>query len=220
MDVPPVWLLSAKVAVPLPWPSVPEPETATLHCAGAILSDRLISPSKLPPTEATFKLSTSRKRSSPSGIMSLQPGMHFFSTAGSLSAFHSVSIGTSKSSSPPMSSFIAHSFDLEQPRRQSAIDRSGLLLRNAGVGDDAHRLAIADRERHVGAHHQALRSHHLDHEFQHAHVVQDGVGVDSAKSLDRIADAGGDLVVALEAAQHEGQGGGAHRGEDFRILVA
>src|ERR1039458_1762100 len=149
MDVPPVCGASEKVASPLPWPRVPDPDTATLHCAGGILSDRLISPSKLPPTEATFKLSSRRKRSSPSGIMSLQPGMHFFSTAGSLSALHSASIGTSKISSPPMSSFMVcrRLLDVEEPRRQAAVDRSRLFLREAGVGHDFRRLGVADRER-------------------------------------------------------------------------
>src|ERR1019366_4169846 len=158
---------SEKVALPRPWPRVPEPEPATLHCAGGCLSASEITPSKLPPTEATFRLRMSLKRSPPSGIISLQPGMHFLSTAGSLSALHSVSIGTSKFSSPPMSSFMVCSCDLEQPRRQGAVDRRRLRRRQVGLGDDLHRLAIADRERHVGAHHQALGSHHLDHEFSH-----------------------------------------------------
>src|ERR1039458_6018775 len=204
MEVPPFWALSAKVAEPLPCPSVPEPETATLHCAGGCLSASEIKPSKLPPTEATFRLRMSLKRSPPSGIISLQPGMHFLSTAGSLSALHSVSIGTSKFSSPPMSSFMVCSCDLEQPRRQGAVDRRRLRQRQAGLDDDLHRLAIADRERHVGAHHQALGSHHLDHEFQHARVVQDGVGADSPHRGDRIADTGRDRVIALESSEHEG----------------
>src|SRR5664280_3697886 len=195
---------SEKVALPLPWPSVSEPETATLHCAGGAFSDSEISPSKLPPTEATFRLRMSLKRSPPSGIISLQPGIHFWSTAGSLSALHNASIGTSKVSSPPISSFMVCSCDLEQPRRQGAVDRCRLRRRQAGLGDDLHGLAIADRERHVGAHHQALGSHHLDHEFQHARVVQDGVGVDSAKRGNWVADAGRDRGIALEPSEHEG----------------
>src|ERR1039457_690951 len=205
---------SEKVALPLPWPSVPEPETATLHCAGGWLSASEISPSKLPPTEATFKLRMSLKRSPPSGIISLQPGMHFLSTAGSLSALHSVSIGTSKVSSPPISSFMVCSCDLEQLLRQAAVDRRRLRRQQAGLGDDLHRLTIGDRERHVGAHHQALGSHHLDHEFQHARVVKESVGVDGAKRRHRVADARRDRVVALEPSEHEGQGGRAHGREE------
>src|SRR6266568_1200693 len=160
MSVPASCCSSEKVAAPLPWPSVPDPDTATLHCAGGCLSESEISPSKLPPTEATFRLSTSLKRSSPCGIISLQPGMHFTSTAGSLSARHSDSIGTSKLSSPLISSFMVCSCDLEQPLRQPAVDRRDLAPAQPGFGHDLQRLEIADRERHVGAHHQALRAHH------------------------------------------------------------
>src|SRR5271169_4938700 len=143
MAVPPFCGVSTKVARPLPWPSVPVPETATLHCDGGVFSDSEISPSKLPPTEATFRFKMSLKRSPPSAIMSLQPGMHFWSTAGSLSALHSVSMGVSKFSSPPMSSFMVCSYDLEQPCRQAAVDRRTLRRRQAGLGDDLHRLKIA-----------------------------------------------------------------------------
>src|ERR1035437_8257258 len=183
---------SEKVALPLPWPSVPEPETATLHCAGGCLSASEISPSKLPPTEATFRLRMSLKRSPPSGIISLQPGMHFLSTAGSLSALHSVSIGTSKFSSPPMSSFMGCSCDLEQPCRQGAVERRRLRRRQAGLSDDLQRLAIGNRERHVSDPNQARGSQYCYLAVQHARVVQDGVRVHSAKPRDRVADAGRD----------------------------
>src|SRR5262245_29525339 len=48
----------------------------------------------------------------------------------------------------------------EQFGRKTAIDRSGLLGRQPGIRHDAHGLRVADRERHVGAHHQAFGSEH------------------------------------------------------------
>ena len=50
--------------------------------------------------------------------------------------------------------------------------------------------------------------------------MQDRVDIQVAECLDGIADAGCDLVVALEPSEHEGEGGSAHRHDDAGIGVA
>jgi hypothetical protein len=53
LDAPGPWGAISKRALPLPWPSVPAPETLMLQACGGALSDSAISPSNEPPTAAT-----------------------------------------------------------------------------------------------------------------------------------------------------------------------
>ena len=89
-----------------------------------------------------------------------------------------------------------------------------------GRGDDLHRLLVADRERHVRAHHKAVRPEHRDDELQHPRVMQDAVEIELGERFDRIGHARRDLLIALEPSDQEGKAGGAHGNDDPGVAVA
>src|SRR5215831_9562781 len=72
-------------------------------------------------------------------------------------------------------------FQLCDPKhllRQAARDRGDLVGLEPGRRHDLRRLIVADRERHVGAHHHTIGADHLDDKSQHPRIVQDAVGVE------------------------------------------
>src|SRR3981081_3786325 len=110
--------------------------------------------------------------------MVLHPGTQRVSTTGSLSAFHSVSTVAWMVSTPPISSFMTcPSSQPEQFLRQAAIDRGALAVGEFCLGDDVERRHIADRERHVGAHHDPLTTDDVGQITQRPRILNDCVVV-------------------------------------------
>ena len=95
------------------------------------------------------------------------------------------------------------SSDPEQFLRQPAGDRDDLIGFQPGRRDDLGGLLVADRERHVGAHHHTVGADHLHDKSQHPRVMQDAVGIEQRQPFRRIGDSRCDLMVALEATQEE-----------------
>ena len=110
--------------------------------------------------------------------------------------------------------------DPEQLGGEPAVDRRDLVGLEAGRRDDLRRLLVADRERHVRAHHKAVRAEHRDDELQHPRVVQDAVEIELGERFDRIGHARRDLLIALEPADQERQAGRAHGDDDPGVAVA
>src|SRR5262245_21246842 len=89
--------------------------------------------------------------------------------------------------------------DPEQLGSEPAVYRRDLIRLEPGCGDDLHWLLVADRERHVRAHHQAVGAQHPDDELQHARIVQDAVEIEVRQRFNRVSYARRDLLVLLES---------------------
>src|SRR4051812_36994307 len=109
--------------------------------------------------------------------------------------------------------------NVEQFLREAAVDGHDLRRGQAGGIDDLGWLVIADRERHIRPQQELFGADHFDDELQNARIMHDGVGVERSEPRNRVADAGGDRMVLLQAAEHEGQAGAADGRENLGVLV-
>src|SRR6202012_4401782 len=100
-------------------------------------------------------------------VMLLQPGTQRVSTLGSLSATHSASTGAGMVSLPPISSFTGAS-QTEQFLHHAAIDAGAFGRGERRLLDDLERREVADRERHVRAHHDSARPYDIGEVTQRA----------------------------------------------------
>src|SRR5215211_7912901 len=98
----------------------------------------------------------------------------------------------------------------EEACGKTSVDGGSPIGAHPSLADDAHRLLIADRKRHIRAHHQTIGAEHLDDELQNPGIVNDAIVVKAADRFDWVDHTGRYPMVALETTHQERQSGSSH----------